>query len=251
MGGRKPSAGGTLAVDAEYRALVGAALAALVAGPAAAAECRLALALGMDVSRSVSRQDYAIQTGGLIDALTDREIRDAFLGPADFVALAVYEWSGEGYQVVTLPWAEIRSAADLEAALATLRANLRLSDAYPTALGAGLAFGRQMLEARTDCAFRTLDISGDGRSNSGPPPGAVYERGGWGDITVNGLAIEQHEEGLTAYYRREVLRGPGAFVETARRHEDFPAAFRRKLLRELTQAVVGRADQAGPPARPG
>jgi len=236
-----------LALDAEYRALVGAALLAALAPSAGAADCRLALALAMDVSRSVSGKDYGIQTRGLLDALADPAIRDAFLGPAGHVALMVYEWSGEGYQIVTLPWTAIASEADLDAAMRMLEVNTRQSDAYPTALGAGLEFGLRMLDERRDCAFRTLDVSGDGRSNSGTPPAWVFERNDWGDIVVNGLAIEQHEDGLTDYYRREVIRGPGAFVETARTHADFPPAIRRKLLRELTQAVVGALD---PPAAP-
>ena len=56
----------------QYRALVTAAagLLGLACAPAAAS-CRLALALGMDVSRSVDDNDYAIQRDGLLAALAD------------------------------------------------------------------------------------------------------------------------------------------------------------------------------------
>jgi hypothetical protein len=46
-----------------------------------AAECRLALALAVDVSRSIDETDYAIQTEGLARALEDPEIRRLIFGP--------------------------------------------------------------------------------------------------------------------------------------------------------------------------
>ena len=59
----------------------------------AAADCRLALALAVDVSRSIDSQDYVIQTDGLADALEDKDVRAAIFGPEGEVALAIYYWS--------------------------------------------------------------------------------------------------------------------------------------------------------------
>ncbi|HMS95168.1 MAG TPA: DUF1194 domain-containing protein, partial [Tabrizicola sp.] len=47
----------------------------LAAPTTASAECRLALALAVDVSRSIDVQDYSIQTEGLAGALEDAEVR--------------------------------------------------------------------------------------------------------------------------------------------------------------------------------
>ena len=50
------------------------------------------------------------------------------------------------------------------------------------------------------------------------------------------------------YYRREVVRGPGAFVEVAQGFEDYTRAMRRKLLRELTSQMMGAARALPAPA---
>jgi hypothetical protein len=210
----------------------------LVLPRAAQAECRLALALAMDVSRSVDAKDFAIQTQGLADALEAPEIRTAFFAPAGDVALAVYQWSGEDYQQVLVGWTVIREPADLGPVVALLRGlkppELRLN----TALGRGLEFGRDLLAQAPDCDRHVLDVQGDGQNNSGPAPGRVYAQGGWDGITVNGLAIGSHELQLPDYFRNTLIRGPGAFVELALRHSDYPQAIRRKLQRELTEAVA-------------
>ena len=62
----------------------------------AGADCRLALALAVDVSRSIDSQDYVIQTDGLAGALADKDVRAAIFGPEGRVALAIYYWSGRG-----------------------------------------------------------------------------------------------------------------------------------------------------------
>jgi Protein of unknown function (DUF1194) len=55
--------------------------------------------------------------------------------------------------------------------------------------------------------------------------------------------------GVADYYRNEVIRGTGAFVEQAPRMTDYPRAIRRKLLRELNGPLLGgfgaKADPRG------
>ena len=72
----------------------------LMAGGAAPpqSDCRLALALAVDISRSIDSQDYIIQTEGLALALEDPEVRRAIFAPEGEVVLAIYYWSGRGYQ---------------------------------------------------------------------------------------------------------------------------------------------------------
>lgn len=228
----------------KHRALVTALALALGGGPASAA-CRLALALGFDVSRSVDAADYAIQREGILAALESEEIVDALLKPEDRVALAVFEWSGAGYQEVVVGWTEIASEADLAGFRAAIARHARASDRLATALGGALVFGRDLLGERPECGAWTLDISGDGQNNEGSGPERVYGREDFGEITVNGLAIGGHERDIAVYFRERMIRGPGAFVEVAATHEDFPAAFRRKLERELTERVMGSAEGSG------
>jgi hypothetical protein len=208
------------------------------AAPAAAVECRIALALAMDVSRSVDGRDYRVQAEGLADALTDPAVRRAFLSGDAPVAFAVYEWSGVADQAMVEDWVIVQDEAGLDALAARMRALTRPAERHLTALGAALDYGLDLMRRAPDCRRLVLDVSGDGQNNEGPPPARSYARADWSGITVNGLAIGEHESLLPEYFSRELLRGPGAFVEVAPRQSDFPAAIRRKLIRELTDQVA-------------
>lgn len=219
----------------------GALVALLLAGPAAA-ECRLALALGMDVSRSIDRRDYEIERAGLIAALRSSPIREAFLRPEGHVVFALYEWSGEGMQSVILPWTEVHGAADIDRIIGVVAGHKRDPRQKATALGDALVFGRAMLGEAGVCASYTLDISGDGQNNQGPGPDRIYETVDFTGVTVNGLAIGSHERGLVDYYETQVIRGPGAFVVSSPAQKDFPAAIRKKLEKELQVKLIGQVD---------
>lgn len=225
---------------------------------AAQADCRQALALGLDVSGSVDAREYRLQIDGLAVALRDPGVTAAFLSvPTAPVRLMVYEWSGLDDQRVILPWTSIQGAADLD------RASRRLSAVSPpdskdrsTALGRAILFGARALAAQP-CWRRVLDISGDGPGNLGPHPGDLAGTDLDG-ITVNGLVIGPtgranttkdltNVETLERYYQRFVIRGPDAFVETARDYTDFARAMRRKLERELRLPGLARIENRTAP----
>ncbi len=233
---------------------------ALAQGAAPAlADCRQALALGLDVSGSVDAREYRLQLGGLASALDSAAIRGAFLTlPETPVALLVYEWSGPDDPMVILPWTDIRSDADLDAVVARLSSTERRTASPGTALGKAMQLGADYLAERPDCLQHTLDISGDGKSNMGPHPTDVKRSLETSGITINGLVIgadapalgdlRQAEIGeLSSYYRASVILGPDAFVETALGFEDYAAAMARKLERELRTLVFSRLEAPAPP----
>ena len=201
--------------------------------------CRLALLLAMDVSRSVDEADYRVQQLGLLDALRDPAIRRALLDTPDPVALAIFEWSGRNHHDVLVDWRLIRTPQDLAAVEAAVAGRILPAVRLNTALGAALQFAHDMMARAPDCDEMVVDLSGDGSNNSGITPAQAYAQSGWGAIRVNGLAIGEHEPFTEGYYRREVMRGPGAFVEVAPKQKDFPRAIRRKLLRELSTVIIG------------
>jgi hypothetical protein len=95
-----------------------------------------------------------------------------------------------------------------------------------------------------DCWKRTIDISGDGPANTGPRPQDISVFEDHPDIIVNALVIGADMQGgddersadikeLSAYFEANVIRGPGAFVETAVGFSDYANAMERKILREL------------------
>lgn len=202
-------------------------------------DCRLALALAADVSRSIDAADYIIQTEGLAAALEDADIRAAIFGPEGTVALAVYQWSGSTHQELIQPWVILERPEDLDAAIWAIRRATRPERRQATALGEALRYGADLMAKAPPCARRVLDVAGDGRNNEGPSVASIYARDLFDGITVNALAIGEHELDVTRYFRDEVIRGPGAFVEIAPRQTDFPQAIRRKLLRELEGPQIG------------
>ena len=218
----------------------GALVALLLAAPAAA-DCRLALALGFDVSRSVDARDYAIMQQGLAAALRDTAVRRAALAPPDHVALALYEWAGKDDQTLVIGWTELRGEGDLDRLAAAVEAHGRETAIGPTGLGAALDYGQALLASAPACAAQTLDIAGDGQNNDGIAPDRLYATRDFAGITVNGLPIGGHEHDIALYYRDAVMHGPGAFVEPAPGMQDFPAAIRRKLEKELAPRLMGAA----------
>ena len=233
--------------------------------PAAAQDrpCRQALALGLDVSGSVDGAEYRLQLDGLAAALTHPDVTDALLAAAGApVTIAVYEWSGPTSQAVIIDWTEITDIEALAGVTARLRANKRTPADPSTALGTAMVVGARMLAQRAGCWKRTLDISGDGGSNTGPRPQDVDGDPALADITINALVIgpevndpSQVATGLLGYFETYVIRGPGAFAEHAEDFVAYEAAMVRKLLRELQGMVIGAVDPTGaaqpPRARPG
>lgn len=225
-------------------------LAFVLAGLALPAQaCRQALALGLDVSGSVDAREYRLQLDGLAQALGYAEVAAALLAQPDApIQLAVYEWSDPGDARVIIGWTSISDRAVLQGIQDSLRTTQRGDMGPSTGLGAALEVGFSLLDQQQDCWTRTLDISGDGKGNTGRRPQDVAAPPA--DIIVNGLVIGADDNTsaasrdlqigeLAAYYTAYVIRGPGAFVETALGFEDYANAMRRKLLRELTTLAIG------------
>ncbi|MEC3863026.1 DUF1194 domain-containing protein [Mesobacterium sp. TK19101] len=208
----------------------------------AQAGCRQALALALDISGSVDSREYALQINGLANALLHPEVQDAlFFMPSSPVRLMVYQWSGPGTQQVILDWTDVDSAATLQVIVATIRGASRPQGDPSTAIGAALLTGLSQLSTQEACWKRTLDVSGDGKSNTGPEPQDIRPQMSAAGITVNGLVIgtgagdqQQTFVGeLQAYYDARVISGPDAFIETALSFGGYEAAMVRKLKREL------------------
>ena len=230
-----------------------AALLAWGAVPGGAA-CRQALALGLDVSGSVDAQEYHLQTHGLANALQRPEVLEAILAfPGAPVRLMVFEWAGQGSRRVLVPWSDLPDLGAVDAVAAQLLGTSRVPFDPATAIGEAMQFGLGELVQQGDCWKHTLDVSGDGKSNSGPRPRDLPDLVFGQEITVNGLVIgadapatgdtrQTEINELWAYYKVEVIRGENAFIEVALGFEDFEDAMARKLLRELETLAVSSLD---------
>ena len=208
-----------------------------VAAAPASADCRMALAIGLDVSSSVDAAEHAAQLSGLSAALGDAQVQSLMVQGGDPVALMIYEWSGRGHQSVLVPWTLIADAATLDTIAQRLPRLPRGASGQPTALGAAMAFGAASIAAGPDCATQVLDVSADGVQNDGPRPRDV-RRSLPAGLVVNALVIAGAEHDiLVPYFEAEVIQGPGAFVEVATDYADYGRAMARKLLREMTLNV--------------
>lgn len=212
-------------------------LAGLMAGPATA--CGLALVLALDVSASIDAEEYRLQQEGLAAALTDPAVVAAIVGQGG-IWLTAYEWSGPKLQHEQLGWRHLVSADDTSDAAEIIRATERQAKNWPTALGAALTHGLDLLDNIPEaCSRRVIDVASDGANNDGLDPGEVYDTRDMAGVTVNALVIEDGNPETAGYYTGNVITGPGAFVERAASYADYTAAMTRKLLREI--GVMGLA----------
>lgn len=182
-----------------------------------------------------------LQRSGLAAALLAPEVEAAFFSSADPVAIQIFEWSGQRNQTNLLEWTLIRTPADLLLAANSLARSNRSIDDMPTAMGYALGYASIKLTEAPDCLFHTIDMAGDGINNDGFAPSVSYAAFPFEGVVVNGLVIAGSDISVQTYYETQVIRGPTAFVEVANGFSDFENAMRRKLVRELTAQIIGRA----------
>lgn len=214
------------------------ALFALAATPVWA-ECKLALALGLDISASVDNKEYRIQFEGLADALDDPAVLRAILEPeGTYIEAAVFEWSGHTQQLLVLGWTKLDTIDAVRSFAHNIRTHQRPMGYLATAIGKATQFAAALLSNAPRCQRRVLDLSGDGISNIGPEPPEIYATGILDGITVNGLVILGATPDPLTYYLSHVIFGEDAFVITAEGYADFAQAMRRKLLREIQPEMI-------------
>ncbi|WP_093810595.1 DUF1194 domain-containing protein [Stappia sp. ES.058] len=220
--------------------------------PMSAMACPLALVLAIDVSSSVDASDYRLQMRGLVTAFEDREVVDAIVSNGG-VLVNAFEWSGRNKQVPIADWTWLDTPASVQAFATRLAGTSRSFYRFPTALGYALGHAAiQLGRAPRACARQVVDVSGDGVNNEGFPPVNAYRAFDYSRTTVNGLVIKGADPDPEAYYLETVIRGPGAFVETADGFSDYGKAMKRKLLREIAgNAFAANLDAEPLSAHPG
>lgn len=209
------------------------ALAAALAKSVAAAGAGLALVLAVDVSGSVSADSYLLQRNGIARAFEDPRLVSAISTVPGGIEALVLEWSDPGRTAVTVGWTSLVDGATAAAFAAAIRATRRSSEGL-TAIGPALLVAAAAFDdAPNPATRRVIDISGDGMANFGLPPSVARDRIMAAGISINGLAILTEEPWLEAYYRRNVIGGPGAFVVGVRDWRSFADAMLRKLVQEV------------------
>jgi hypothetical protein len=222
----------------------------LAQAPRAAADVDLELILAVDVSYSMDPDEQALQREGYILGLTSPEFLNALKqGGHGRIAITYFEWAGIADQKVVVPWRIIDGAATARAFTDEMAA-APYRRAYRTSISGALLYASPLFDANPFHGVRrTVDVSGDGVNNQGPPVTIIRDELLAKNVTINGLPImlkrpmaaSMDIENLDVYYEDCVIGGPGAFVVPVKEREHFKDATRTKLVLE----IAGRT----PPAR--
>jgi Protein of unknown function (DUF1194) len=228
--------------DPRWAAALAVALAMPLGASARPGRADVALVLAIDVAGSVDDNRFRLQREGIAEALESEEVAAAVSsGVNQTVEIAVVEWAEE--QRLLVPWTLLHGRDDLEALAARLRGASRSWLHTMTDPGGGIATAEHLFAEQPLVGLRrVIDVSGDGRQNTGEVPtvdarDAAVSHG----LTVNGLPIASgNEPGIEDWYRANVVGGPGAFLVVADSYDAFAAAFRQKLMLEITGLAPGR-----------
>ena len=165
---------------------------ALAIAPAARA-CEVALAFAIDVSGSISDQDYRIQMSGLAEGLRDPMVSHT-LARGDS-AVMVLLWSGRGEQLVAIDWRHMTTEAHVASFAADVESLPRPFGRSATALGEALGAVAAAMTQAPACDRLVVDISGDGRSNEGVLPRDQRLALEAMNVTVNAIGMSNRSEG--------------------------------------------------------
>ena len=200
------------------------------------------LVLAADGSGSIDDDELAFQRSGYAKAITSGQviavIQRGFRGR---IAIAYVEWGGPDSQHLIVDWHVI---SDLESAATFANALMsapRAARGYNSISGA-IDFSVGLIERNTYNGERlVIDVSGDGPNIGGRPVQLARDDAVNKGITINGLVIKRPGGGyrgpggipLEEHYKRDVIGGPGAFVEVADENRSFEEAVRSKLVNEI------------------
>ncbi len=221
---------------------------ALAALPASALDVDLELVLAVDISRSVDDEEAELQRQGYMQALTDQRVVDAIRsGPFGRIAVTYVEWAGSNYQRTVIDWTVIDGPDSAKSFALKIGEAPRVAEMW-TSISAALVYSAAKFDNNGyEGTRRVIDVSGDGRNNSGPDLAMIRDAVVKQGITINGLPIMSErpnfgrppERDLDIYYEQNVIGGPGSFLVPAHDFPDFARAVRTKLIKEISGLPYG------------
>lgn len=205
----------------------------------------LELSLLVDVSGSVDNNEFILQRNGYVDAFSNPDIFNNFIsqGSIGQIAVNLVYWSGANQQQESVGWTLIDSVtASQDFANAIALAARPFSGL--TAIGDAINFAVPGFSTNDFDGQRwVIDISGDGRTNSGANTAAARDAALVAGVdAINGIVIG-NEFGLPAFYADNVIGGINAtgvpaFLRTANTFEEFGAVVQEKITSEILPTAV-------------
>ena len=216
----------------------------------------VAIVVSYDRSESIDRAEADAQIQGLIYTLRHSRFHTAVSsGYFRRIALSAIAWSSFNRHELIMPWMQIGSAKDAGMAAIWLEKFRDRGDVAPYGTQTDVAHGiklatEQMHTLPWWASKKVINMVGDGVSNIGRIASIARDETLAAGITINGLVMARGKavRPLSAYYRREVIGGPTAFLQLSHSNGDFAAAMLRKMTLEmvrLRQEGRRKADEAG------
>lgn len=207
----------------------------LIALPVRAQPVDVALVLGVDVSGSVSTENFNLQRDGVAEAVGSDDFAVAVRsGQIGRIALMVIQWGSEAR--VAINWRVIETQGQALAFAAEVRAMERTESGATCLSNALIKAGAALMAWEDNASRRVIDVSGDGADNCNidvaDARAAILAQG----ITINGLPIVTTAEPMIAeWYERKLIGGPGAFLIVAEGFKSFADAIRKKIATEVAE----------------
>jgi hypothetical protein len=148
-----------------------------------------------------------------------------------------------------VPWTVVSDPQSFETFASRLAAAPTMgSGGSGTSVSGGLLFAASQFRSSGVESYRkTIDVSGDGVSDEGPPMDWARDLVVGQRSTINGLSLGKQdgnkygsyltpigsERDVHAYYKESVIGGPGAFAIAVKDFDDFALAIRKKLILEI------------------
>jgi hypothetical protein len=213
--------------------LIGAAARAQV--PAGQQAVDLQLVLAVDASGSVNQTRFDLQKRGYAAAFRNPKVIAAIMaGTRRAVAITMVQWTGPTLHRQVVGWMRVSDRASAEGLAAAIEAAPRELFGGGTSLSGAIDYGTALLAAAPfHGQRRVIDISGDGSNNAGRPAAVARDDAVRAGIIINGLPIAWIEPDLDAYYRANVIGGPGSFVVSVDSYDNFADAILQKLVTEI------------------
>ncbi|MCY0147764.1 DUF1194 domain-containing protein [Hoeflea sp. G2-23] len=202
----------------------------------------VALVLAIDVSRSMSPEELAIQRDGYAAALKHPDVVRAIAqGAYGRIAITMFEWAGDTSIRDVFDWTLVKSRQDADR-VADVISRSRPVGQRRTSISGALAHAVARFDAAPFESLRkVIDVSGDGPNNQGGPVLAARAAALERQVVINGLPLMTDSgagrgfniDDLDRYYAQCVIGGPGSFLVPVTDWQQFPETIRRKLILEI------------------
>lgn len=214
------------------------ALAAIIALPvkqaAASTLVDLELSLLVDISGSVTTEEFELQRTGYYNAFTNATIIDSIEnGAIGKIAANLIYWAGDGSQAVAVDWTLIEDSTSANDFADDILAAARPFSGL-TAPGSAINFAFPGFASNEFNGTRlVIDISGDGAQNDGDDTSDARDAALLAGIdTINGITITD-DLAVQDFYVQNVIGGTDAFHANTADFDGFGDAIEKKLLREI------------------